>query len=111
MRGRLFNLRAVARVAGFALAAVAILAAAIHLGRDEPSPRPASTVVLPLADPLVREIKRCEALGMAAEQDAKCEGAWAENRRRFFTYHPADGGSRATQTCNQAASKPENRHR
>ena len=109
MRGRLFNLRAVARAAGFALVAVAIVATAIHLGRDQAVPRPARTVVLPLADPLVREIKRCEALGMAAEQDAKCEAAWAENRRRFFTYHPADSGSRAMQTRNQAASKPEGR--
>ena len=109
MRGRLFNLRAVVRAAGFALAAVAIVATTIHLGRDEPSPRPPRTVVPPLADPLVREIKRCEALGMAAEQDAKCEAAWAENRRRFFTYRPADSGSRNAQTRNQAASKPEGR--
>ena len=109
MRGRLFNLRAVARVAGFAIVAVAIVATAIHLGRDQTVPRPARTVVLPLADPLVREIKRCEALGMAAEQDARCEAAWAENRRRFFTYHPADSGSRAMQTRNRAASKAEGR--
>jgi len=109
MRGRLFDLRAVARAAGFTLVAVAIVATAIQLGRHESVPRPARTVVLPLADPLVREIKRCEALGMAAEQDARCEAAWAANRRRFFTYHPADRGSRATQTLNQAASKPEGR--
>ena len=109
MRGRLFNLRTVARATGFALVAVAIVATAIYLGRDQAVPRPARTVVLPLADPLVRETKRCEALGMAAEQDARCEAAWAENRRRFFTYHPADSSSRATQTRNQAASKHEGR--
>ena len=109
MRDRLFSLRAAVRAAGFALAAAAIVATTIHLGRDQALPRPARTVVLPLADPLVREIKRCEALGMAAEQDAKCEAAWAENRRRFFTYHPADSGSRATQTRNPAPSKPEGR--
>jgi len=108
MRGQLFSLRAVTRAAGFALVAVAIVATAIHLGRDQAVPRPARTVVLPLADPLVLEIKRCEALGMAAEQDARCEGAWAENRRRFFTY-PADSDSHATQIRNQAVSKPEGR--
>jgi conjugative transfer region protein TrbK len=27
---------------------------------------------------------RCQALGMAAENDAACQAAWAENRRRFF---------------------------
>ena len=26
---------------------------------------------------------------MAAKDDAACEAAWAENRRRFFTYRPA----------------------
>ena len=109
MRGRFFNLRAVARAAGFALAAVAIMTTAIHLGRDQAVPRPARTVVLPLADPLVREIKRCEVLGMAAEQDPRCEATWAENRRHFFTYHPADRDLRAMQTRNQAASKPEGR--
>jgi len=109
MRERLFIFRAVARVAGFGLAAVAIVATAIHLGRDQTVPRPARTVVLPLADPLVREIKRCEALGMAAEQDARCEAAWAENRRRFFTYHPADSDSRTTQIRNQAVSNPKGR--
>jgi len=109
MGGRLFDLRAVTWTAGFALVAVAIVATAIHLDRDQAVPRPARTVVLPLADPLVREMKRCEALGMAAEQDARCEAAWAENRRRFFTYHPADGGSHATQIRNQAVSKPEAR--
>ncbi len=109
MRGWLFNLRAVARAAGFALVAVAIVATAIHLGRHEVAPRPAGTAVAPQTDPLVQEIARCEALGMAAEQDTECNAAWAENRRRFFTYRPADSGSPATQTRNQAASKPEGR--
>ena len=109
MRGRLLNLPAVARAAGFALVALAIVATAIHLGRHESAPRPARTVFAPRTDPLAQEITRCEALGMAAEQDARCEAAWGEIRRRFFIYRPADGGSRATQTRNQAASKPEGR--
>ena len=109
MRSWLFNFRAVARVAGFAIVTVAILAAAIHLGRDEPSPRPPRTVVPPLADPLLREVKRCETLGVTAEQDARCEAAWAENRRRFFTYDPTDNSSRAMQARNRAASKAEGR--
>ena len=103
MRGRLFDLGAVARAAGFALVAVALVATAIHLGRHEPSRRPARTVAAPQTDP------RCEALGMAADQDARCEAAWAENRQRFFTYRPADSGSRTTQTRSQPASNPEDR--
>jgi conjugative transfer region protein TrbK len=32
---------------------------------------------------------RCQALGMAAENDAACQAAWAENRRRFFSDSPS----------------------
>jgi conjugative transfer region protein TrbK len=109
MRGRLFSLRAVARAAGFTLAGVAMVATAIHLGRDEAAPQPARMVATPQTDPLMRELTGCQALGPAAEQDAKCDALWAENRRRFFTYRPADCGLRATQTRNQPASKPEGR--
>jgi conjugative transfer region protein TrbK len=109
MRGRLLNLPGIARAAGFALVATAIVATAIHLGRHEAAPRPVMTVVAPQTDPLAQEITRCEALGIAAEQDVRCEAAWAEIRRRFFTSPPADSGSQATQTRNQAASKPEGR--
>ena len=110
MRGRLFNFPAVARAAGFALVAVAITATAIHVNRHEPSPRlPRMVVVTPPTDPLTQEITRCEALGMAAEQDASCGAAWAENRQRFLTYRPADSRSRATQTRNQPAPNPEDR--
>ena len=110
MRGRLFNLPAVTRVVGFALVAVALAASAIHINRHERSPRPPRMVVVaPQTDPLTQEITRCEALGMAAEQDAKCGAAWAENRQRFFTYSPADSGSRATQTGDQPASNPKGR--
>ena len=91
------------------LALTAIMAAAMHLGRHEVAPRPVRTVVAPQTDPIAQEITRCEALGMAAEQDAKCNAAWAENRRRFFTYRPVDSGSRNAQTRNQAASKLEGR--
>jgi conjugative transfer region protein TrbK len=110
MRSQFLSLPAVTRAVGFALVAVAIVATAIHLNRQEPSPRlPRMIVVAPPTDPLSREIIRCETLGMAAEQDAKCGAAWAENRQRFFTYRPADSDSRATQTRNQSAPNPEDR--
>jgi conjugative transfer region protein TrbK len=32
---------------------------------------------------------RCQALGLAAENDAACQAVWAENRRRFFNESPA----------------------
>ena len=40
-------------------------------------------------DPLARELGRCRDIGVAAENDPACKAAWAENRRRFFTYAPS----------------------
>ena len=35
-------------------------------------------------DPLLAELRRCQALGAAGAEDRACLAAWAENRRRFF---------------------------
>ncbi len=89
MRGRFLNLPAVVRAAGFALIAIAIVAATLHF-REAPSrltdhaAGPAAT-----SNPLSDELKRCQLLASEAKDDAACEAAWAENRRRFFTYAPA----------------------
>jgi conjugative transfer region protein TrbK len=88
MRGRLLNLPAIARAMGFALVAVGIVAATLHF-REAPSrlpvhsPSPTATI-----DPLSEELKRCQVLAAQAKDDAACEAAWAESRRRFFTYQP-----------------------
>ena len=86
MRGRLLNLPAIARAVGFALVAVAIVAAALHF-RAAPlrSPDHAASPTA-TSDPLSDELKRCQVLAAQAKDDADCEAAWAENRRRFFTY-------------------------
>lgn len=89
MRGRFLNMPAVMRAAGFALIAIAIVAATLHF-RAAPSrltdhaAGPAAT-----SNPLSGELKRCQLLASEAKDDAACEAAWAENRRRFFTYAPA----------------------
>ena len=93
MRGPLFNTRAVARASGFLLVAAAIVALAVRFDRDGAkshgmAPRPAQST-----DPLAAELVRCQSIGMAAQSDAACAAAWAENRRRFFTYPPADGAT------------------
>jgi conjugative transfer region protein TrbK len=93
MRGRLFNTRAVARASGFLLVAVAIVALAVRFDHDgakphAPAPRPAEST-----DPLAAELARCQSIGMAAQSDGACAAAWAENRRRFFTYRPADSAT------------------
>jgi conjugative transfer region protein TrbK len=89
MRRRLSNFRAIGRAAGFALVAAAIVAAAVHLARDARSAHPRPAQASASADPLTSEMRRCQALAMAAKDDTACEVAWAENRRRFFTYRPA----------------------
>ena len=55
-----------------------------------------------VSDPLAPELARCQAIGMAAKDDAACEAAWAENRRRFFTYRPADSAASAPPTRSEA---------
>lgn len=88
MRGRLLNLPAIARAIGFALVAVAIVVATLQF-REAPSrlpvraPSPAAAI-----DPLADELKQCQLLAAQAKDDAACEAAWAESRRRFFTYQP-----------------------
>jgi conjugative transfer region protein TrbK len=88
MRGRLLNLPAIGRAAGCLLVAAAIIAAAVqfhHQGAARPLPT-SSAASRP--DPLAAVMARCQALGMAAENDAACQAAWAENRRRFFNDSP-----------------------
>ncbi len=89
MRGRLLNLPAIARALGFGLVAIAIVAATLHF-REAPS-RPRDQAASPAAafDLLSDEMKRCQLLANEAKDDADCEAAWAENRRRFFSYQSA----------------------
>lgn len=88
MRGRRLNLPAIACAVGFALVAIAIVAATLRF-RETPS-RPREDAVSPGAtsDPLSDELKRCQLIASEAKDDAACEAAWAESRRRFFTYQP-----------------------
>lgn len=87
MRGRLLNLATIARAADFVLVAIAIVAATLHF-RDAPSHVQKRSAEPEEADPLSEELKRCQVLVVQAKDDAACEAAWAESRRRFFTYQP-----------------------
>ena len=86
---RVPGIPAIARAAGFAVAAAAIAAALIYIGRAPINPidRPGVASVVP-TDPMARELARCRAMGRAARDDAACGAALAEDRRRFFTYAP-----------------------
>lgn len=105
MRGRLLYLPAIARAVGFALVAVAIVAATLHFRQD--APRFQGSHVGPGAgsDPLTEELQRCQALAAQAKDDEACEAAWAESRHRFFTYRPAPGAA------SQPAASPKSADR
>lgn len=85
MRGRLLTIPAVARALGFILIAIAIIAAAIHFPRDPHQASAPSALPAGGADPLAAELARCQALSIAGKDDAGCEAAWAESRKRFFS--------------------------
>jgi conjugative transfer region protein TrbK len=88
-----FGIGTMARATGFATigAAIAIaiaMAAAVHAWHSDPVAHDraaaAASVVAVSPDPLARELAHCREIGSAAQNDAACKAAWAENRRRFF---------------------------
>jgi conjugative transfer region protein TrbK len=108
MRGHLLDIPAIGRAAGFSLVAAAIVATTLHFDRQKPAPDPTAARPKPSVDPLAVELARCQSIGIAAQNDAACAAAWAENRRRFFTYRPADSGAR-TAPQQRAVPRPEDR--
>jgi conjugative transfer region protein TrbK len=95
MRGRLLTMPAIGRAAGFALVAIAIVAAALHFRTSESHVQGLNVRPAAAFDPLTAELQRCQALATQAKDDAACEAAWAESRRRFFTYPPAANAATA----------------
>jgi conjugative transfer region protein TrbK len=93
MRGRLFRNSRIVRVAGSIAVAAVIVGIGIHLRHEDTQKAVSLRAPMTTTDPLAAELARCQAISMAAKDDAACEGAWAENRRRFFTYRPADSAS------------------
>jgi conjugative transfer region protein TrbK len=88
MRGRLLNMPAIGRAVGFSLVAAAIIAAALHFRTSAPRVQGLRVSAAAASDPLTAELQRCQTLATQAKDDAACEAAWAESRRRFFTYPP-----------------------
>lgn len=86
----LLTISAIRRVAGFGLGTAAIVASAMNFDRQKVEPEWIAVRSAASVDPLAAELARCRALGMAAQNDASCQAAWAENRRRFFTYQSGD---------------------
>jgi conjugative transfer region protein TrbK len=107
MQLRPLNIAMIGRAAGFVLIAAAIVATAISFHHDDARQNaPVSSPAIQ-SDPLARELARCQAIGMAAQNDGSCEAAWAENRRRFFTYRPAPSAASTPPAGPRLAPNPE----
>ena len=107
MRGRPFKIPVIASAAGYAAVAAAIAATARHFRHDDAGASAPLRTRSIESDPLAPELARCKAIGMAAKDDAACEVAWAENRRRFFSYRPTDRATSAQMAGQKPAAKPE----
>jgi conjugative transfer region protein TrbK len=88
MPSQLTNFSVLGRAVGFAAVAILIVAAAVHLLRNGVERGLPPLPTASYADALSVALARCQDLGMAAENDAACQSAWAENRRRFFADIP-----------------------
>jgi conjugative transfer region protein TrbK len=104
MRGPHLNISATSWVAGFGLVAAAIIATAVHFKPEKAEPASAAPRSATSVDPLAAGLARCQALGIAALDDASCKAIWAENRRRFFTYQSS---STKTPPMSPQASTPK----
>jgi conjugative transfer region protein TrbK len=109
MRVRSLQIPAFGRALGLIAVVGTLALAAIRVHRGEsftPSAPPAPSLS---SDPLVRELMRCRAIGLAAADDLGCKGAWAENRRRFFGSSALDGAPTQQKGETTPAAKPEER--
>jgi conjugative transfer region protein TrbK len=82
---------------------------AVHLRHDDDKAdaHGASAAIPAPSDPLAHELARCRAIVMASKDDADCEAAWAENRRRFFTYWPSPDHSNTPTAANPNDAAPK----
>ncbi len=86
MRGRLIHWPGVLRFLAFVAAAIALVAAAAllpHYTRPYQSSVRLAAPFTP-SSALMRELVRCQILGVHANDDSECLVAWSENRRHFF---------------------------
>ena len=107
MRSASSRIRAIAFVAAYAAVAAVIGATVVTICHNEMDTPASARAPATGSDPLASELARCQTIGMAAKDDTACEAAWAENRRRFFTYRPADGATSAQSADRKPAATSE----
>jgi conjugative transfer region protein TrbK len=87
-------------VIGTIALSAALVAAIVHFEHSAQRSHSQSAVTPLKDDALTRELARCQQIGAAAKDDARCDAAGAESRRRFFSY----GLAHPTPTLPTAAS-------
>jgi conjugative transfer region protein TrbK len=97
------------RALGLVAVAAIVVATAICIHDEEKPTREPPPVPSAISDPLTRELARCQAIGMAAEDDTDCKAAWAENRRRFFALPPANASSADPTSEQKTPARAEDR--
>jgi conjugative transfer region protein TrbK len=107
MRLRSAKISAIARVAGYVAVAAVIAAAALHFRHAETGALVETHACPQQDDSLAAELSHCQSIGMAAQDDQACASAWADNRRRFFTYAPTDHPRTARLSDQKPQPKPE----
>jgi conjugative transfer region protein TrbK len=109
MRGGSLDLGTFSRALGLIAVALILVLAIIHVRRQGTTAWP--SLVAPAApnDALAQELARCQAIGIAAIDDAGCKSAWAENRRRFFILPSADAAPTLHATESNPAATPRGR--
>jgi conjugative transfer region protein TrbK len=98
MRARSLHLPAIARATAFALVAITMIAAVLHFHGQSSRVGTQRAKAASEADQLAAELRRCELIAEEAKDVPACEAAWAENRRRFFTYAPSPGRAAQSKT-------------
>ncbi len=84
MRGCLLILGCIGLLLGYAVAGGGITATIVHLIHTADRYAHQGHVLPQEAGALDRELRRCTRIGIDANDDPRCQAAWAENRRRFF---------------------------
>ncbi len=88
MRGCLLTLGCVGLLAGYLLLGGGITATLTHLLHEAGINRSGGIILPGTKDDLARTLQRCGRMAAEAQDDPRCQAAWAESRRRFFDYGP-----------------------
>ncbi len=103
MRGRPFQIQAIARVTGYVVVAAAIAATAFHFRHDGTSASAPVRMPAAVSDPLAPELARCQAIGDSGKGRRRLRRPRGPRTAAgFFTYRPAGNAARTPPTDSAA---------